>query len=92
MEPPPVLIRTFKVKVRDPVRPRVRPVAQDKGMRGARVEPDVKNIKNLLKGLRFMQSFKHPFLETFHIPDISPLGLEGLHDPPVHLGIAQQKV
>ncbi len=56
-----MLVGAFQVEVGNPVRRAIGAVAQHEGMGGARVEPDVKDIKDLLIILPDHEARSAPF-------------------------------
>ena len=92
MEPSPVLVGAFQVKIGDPIRAAILAVAQDESMGGAAVEPHIENVKDLIPRLGVIAIAQEARLGTGLIPRIGPFGLEGVKNTGVHLWIAQQEI
>ena len=92
MEPPPVLIGAFQIKVGNPIGRAIGAVAQHEGMGRAGVEPHIQHVEDLFKILRIVVRSKDFFLESLHIPHIGPVGPECRDDAGIDACVAQQEI
>ena len=92
MEPTPVLVSAFKVKVGEAIGRAIGAVAQHECVSRARVEPHVEYVIDLVIIVRVNDALQHLFLESLHKPDIGAVSLKRSHNARIHFGVAQQEV
>ena len=82
-----MLVGAFHIDVSDAVLGPVLTIPQDEGVGRAGIEPDIKDVEDLLIVIDIKDAAEEALLRAVHIPTIGAFGFEGLSNAGVHLPV-----